>query len=180
MVHGQGILAFSLFLISAIIEFVLICYRDIARRVPTNYALLAVFTLCQAFYFSFVTTFYPSENVLAAAGMTAGMTCGITAYAFNTKTDFTIMGSLFVTMSIGLLCLMMISAFMSFAAWWHPVMCALLVMFYGLYLIYDTQLIAGGGDYSLTYDEYIVGAMLIYVDIMMLFIEILRLLGDKR
>ena len=105
---------------------------------PTNYSLLAIFTLCQAFYFSFVTTFYPSENVLAAAGMTAGMTVGITAYAFNTKSDFTIMGSLFVTMSIGLICLMMISALMSFAAWWHPFMCALLVVAYGLYLIYDT------------------------------------------
>ena len=68
---------------------------------------------------------------------------------------------------------------MSFAAWWHPVVCALLVVVYGLYLIYDTQLIAGGHQYSLTYDEYIVGAMLIYVDIMMLFVEILRLLGDR-
>ena len=131
-------MAFSLFILSAMIEFMLICYRDIARRVPTNYSLLTVFTLCQAFYFSFVTTFYPSENVLAAGGMTAAMTCGITAYAFNTKTDFTIMGSMFVSMSIGLICLMFASAFMTFAAWWHPVMCALLVMAYGLYLIYDT------------------------------------------
>ena len=108
------------------------------------------------------------------------MTCGITAYAYNTKTDFTLMGSLFVTMSIGLIGLALLSCFMSFVAWWHPLICALMVVAYGLYLIYDTQLIAGGHEYSLTYDEYIVGAMLIYVDIMMLFIEILRLLGDKR
>ena len=108
------------------------------------------------------------------------MTCGITAYAFNTKTDFTILGSLFVTLSLGLIGLMIISVFMSFVSWWHPVLCSLLVVAYGLYLIYDTQLIAGGHEYSLTYDEYIVGAMLIYVDIMMLFIELLRILGDKR
>ena len=138
MIQGQGILAFSLFIISAIIEFVLICYRDVARRVPTNYALLAIFTICQAFYFSFVTTFYPSENVLAAAGLTAGMTCGITAYAWNTKTDFTILGSLFVTMSLGLIGLALISCFMSFIEWWHPLICALMVVAYGLYLIYDT------------------------------------------
>ena len=179
-VHGQGILAFALFLISAAIEMVLICQRDLARQVPTNYALLAVFTMCQAFYFSFVTTFYPADNVLAAAGLTAGMTCGITAYAYNTKTDFTVLGSLFVTLSLGLIGLVLISAFMSFVSWWHPLLCVLLVVAYGLYLIYDTQLIAGGHEYSLTYDEYIVGAMLIYVDIMMLFIELLRLLGDKK
>ena len=136
--HGQGVLALTLFIVSVVIEFVLICYRDVARRVPTNYTLLAIFTMCQAFYFSFITTFYPAENVLAAAGMTAGMTVGITAYAFNTKTDFTIMGSMFVTMSIGLILLCLVSVFMSFAAWWHPVICALLVVMYGLYLIYDT------------------------------------------
>ena len=143
-IQGHGYLAFTLFLISVAIEFVLICFRDIARRVPTNYSLLTVFTLCQAFYFAFVTSFYPGENVLAAAGMTAGMTAGITAYAFNTKTDFTIMGSLFVSMSIGLVMLCICSVFMTFAEWWNPVLAALLAVFYGLYLIYDTQLIAGG------------------------------------
>ena len=179
-VQGLGPLAITLFIISVLINCALICFRDLARRVPTNYGLLALFTFCQAFYFSFVTTFFPPENVLAAAGMTAGMTAGITLYAFNTKTDFTIMRSLFLTLSLGLLFLILMSAFMSFAEWWHPVLSCILVVFYGLYLIYDTQLIAGGHQYSLSYDEYIVGAMLIYVDIMYLFIEILRVLGDKR
>ena len=117
---------------------VLVCCRETARRVPTNYALLTVFTICQAFYFSFVTTFYPSENVLTAATMTAGMTVGISVYAFNTKRDFTMATSAFVAMSIGLIMLCFVSAFMTFAAWWHPVVCALLVVVYGLYLIYDT------------------------------------------
>ena len=178
--QGLGPLAITLFLISVVINILLICYRDLARRVPTNYGLLGIFTICQAFYFSFVTTFYPAENVLAAAGMTAGMTAGITLYAFKTDRDFTVMRSLFITLSLGLLFLILMSAFMTFAEWWHPVLCSLLVVMYGLYLIYDTQLIAGGHQYSLSYDEYIVGAMLIYVDIMYLFIEILRLLGDKK
>lgn len=82
--------------------------------------------------------------MLAAAGMTAGMTAGITAYSFNTKTDFTVMASLFVSMSIGLILLCLMSAFMTFATWWHPLLCTLMVICYGLFLIYDTQLIAGG------------------------------------
>ena len=54
----HGMMAGFLFIVSVVIELALICNRDLARRVPTNYGLLAIFTLCQAFYFSFVTTFY--------------------------------------------------------------------------------------------------------------------------
>ena len=56
--QGHGILAFTLFLFSAVIQIVLICNREIARRVPVNYSLLTIFTICQAFYFAFITTFY--------------------------------------------------------------------------------------------------------------------------
>ena len=88
---------------------------------------------------------YTADSVLMAAGMTTGMTIGLTAYACTTKRDFTVCGSLFFCISMGMLLLMVFSMFMSFAAWWRPVISALLVIVYGLYLIYDTQLIAGGG-----------------------------------
>ena len=151
-----------------------------ARRVPTNYGLLAAFTFCQAFYFSYLTTNYSQSNVLSAAIMTAGMTAGITTYAFHTKRDFTTGSSLMVTLSIALLLLCLCSVFLTFTVWWHPIICFLLVVMYGMYLIYDVQLIAGSHQYSLNNDEYIVGAMLVFVDIMWLFVEILRVLGDKK
>ena len=39
-------MAGALFLISVVIEMALVCNRDLARRVPTNYGLLAIFTMC--------------------------------------------------------------------------------------------------------------------------------------
>ena len=54
---------------------------------------------------------------------------------------------------------------------------AILVIVYGLYIVHDTQLIAGDKKYSLSYDDYIVGALIVYIDIVMLFLELLRLLG---
>ena len=86
---------------------------------------------------------------------------------------------LFFILGMALICVCVVSFFMTFAAWWHPFLSALLVVFYGLYLIYDTQLVAGGGQHELSYDDYIVGALLIYVDIMMLFLELLKLFGDR-
>ena len=135
-----------------------------------NYLLLFMFTACEAFIFSFITAFYTGESVLTAAGMTAGMTVALTAYACCTKTDFTVCGSLFFVLSIGMFFLMAFSMFFTFAAWWYPVLSALLVVLYGLFLIYDTQLIAGGGSHGLSHDDYIIGAMIIYVDIMMIFL----------
>ena len=176
---GMGGLAMGLLIISIVIECAILCCKSVARKTPMNYILLFIFTACQAFVFSFICAQYPASDCLTAAGMTAGVTVALTFYACTTKTDFTMCGGLFFIMSMALLCLIICSWFMTFAAWWHPFVSAILVVFYGLYLIYDTQLIAGGRQHSLSYDDYIVGALLIYVDIMMLFLELLRLFGDR-
>mmetsp|Transcript_1293 Transcript_1293/g.114 ORF Transcript_1293/g.114 Transcript_1293/m.114 type:complete len:86 (-) Transcript_1293:5-262(-) len=49
------------------------------------------------------------------------------------------------------------------------------VILYSLYLIYDTQLIVGKDEYhfKISIDDYILGAMVLYIDIIMLFIKIL-------
>ena len=52
-------------------------------------------------------------------------------------------------------------------------LCALGVLLFGLYLIFDTQLILGKGRYSLSIDDYILGALVLYVDIIMIFIYLL-------
>ena len=46
-------------------------------------------------------------------------------------------------------------------------------------MIYDTQLIAGGKKHQLSMDDYIVGPLLLYIDIMMLFLELIKLFGDR-
>ena len=172
--------ALAMFIFSSILQLALIWRRDLARRVPVNYIMLALFTMCQAFYFSHVTSFFGASETMMAGFMTFGMTLGITAYAMMTSRDMTLCGSFTVTSVIGIIMFCFISMFMSTFEWWHPVLCTILCVVYGMYLIYDTQLIAGGHSLALSYDEYIVGASLLYVDIMMLFIELLRLFGDKK
>lgn len=109
-----------------------------ARNVPINYILLGSFTFLETFVFMFCSSQYEGTSVLAAAGATAIMTLAITAYAMKTKTDFTAMSALFFTLSIGLIILSLCSMFLTFGEWWHPFMACLFVVFYGLYLIYDT------------------------------------------
>ena len=115
-----------------------------------------------------------------AGGMTAGMTLALTIYAMYTKTDFTVCGSLFFIISAGMLLLMLFSLFMSFATWWHPLVASIAVMVYGLYLVFDIQLIAGGRSHEISMDDYVIAALLVYVDIMMIFIELLKLFGTHQ
>ena len=130
--------AMGLLIISVCIECAILCCKSVARKTPTNYILLFIFTLCQAFVFASICSHYPSSDVLTAAGMTAAVTVALTFYACTTKTDFTMCGGLFFILGMALICLCVVSFFMTFAAWWHPFMSALLVVFYGLFLIYDT------------------------------------------
>lgn len=176
---GQAALALSLFFVSFFVQCAIMCCRSVARKVPTNYILLSIFTLCQSFFFSWVVAQYTASTTIMAAGMTLGMTVALTVYAMFTKTDFTVCGALFFIMSIGLLMLFVFSIFMSFVSWWHPFVSAVLVCVYGLYLVLDTQMIAGGRSHQISMDDYVIGALLLYIDITMIFFELLKLLGDK-
>jgi len=51
---------------------------------------------------------------------------------------------------------------------------------YSIYLIIDTQLILGGRKAELTLDNYVLGAATLYVDIIQLFLQILKILGEKK
>ena len=43
----------------------------------------------------------------------------------------------------------------------------------------DTQMIIGGKSVELAIDEYALAAMLLYIDIIQIFLYILRMLGSK-
>lgn len=51
------------------------------------------------------------------------------------------------------------------------------IVLFSAYIIYDTQLIVGKGKRSLSTDDYILGAVMLYVDIVILFLQLLKLLG---
>ena len=173
-------LAFGLIFVTVLVQIAIFCCRDAARKVPLNYILLFIFTACESFILAVICSSYPSGVVLQAAGATAAVTIALTAYACTTKTDFTICGGLMFILSMVIFTLIIAMMFLSFAAWWHPLVSALLIVFYGLFLIYDTQLIAGGRKHELSLDDYVIGALIIYVDIIVMFLQILRVLGGRR
>ena len=52
---------------SLVLMYALGCYNAVARKVPLNYILLGLFTLCQSYCVAFITAYYTPESVLFAA-----------------------------------------------------------------------------------------------------------------
>ena len=120
--------------------------------------------------------------MIIASLLTVALCGGLIAYATYTKTDFTIMGGmLFVLCFMFLFCSVLSMFFVSRIL-------EILLLGFGLflfsaYLIYDVQLIADGGHErhrSFSTDDYIRAAMNIYLDIVIIFIEILKLIGKLK
>ena len=154
---------------------VLVCCKDFAKKVPYNYILLFIWTICEAITLCCVASRYNYRTVLTALGLTAGVVVGITVYAFWTDRDFTGWGMGLCIASFGLFFFGLFGLF--FGEWVNTLYCLFGVVLFGIYLIYDTQLVLGkfGREYGI--DDYIFAAINIYIDIINLFIFILSLLG---
>ena len=161
--------------IGFIILIVLVCCKDFSKKVPYNYILLFIWTICEAITLCCVASRYNYRTVLTALGLTAGVVVGITVYAFWTDRDFTGWGMGLCIASFGLFFFGLFGLF--FGEWVNTLYCLFGVVLFGIYLIYDTQLVLGkfGREYGI--DDYIFAALNIYIDIINLFSYILSLLG---
>ena len=155
-----------------------ICFQGIYKKVPTNYIILFVFTLSESWVVAYQTCLYTPRSVMIALIMTIITVLTLTIYAWTTKKDFTILGG---TLFVSLVLLI----FISFILLLFPVRIGYLIylvislILFSIYLIYDTQLVIGGRRYSFSEDDYILAAMNIYLDIIILFLKILALTGKK-
>jgi FtsH-binding integral membrane protein len=163
-----------------IVMIVLACCEGVARSYPANMILLLFFTVMESILVGFITTAYKTDTVFIAIGITAAVVIGLTLFAFQTKYDFTGMGTyLFV---FGLV--LMLFGFVSIL-FRSQIMSILYAAFgaglFSMYLVFDTQIMIGGKHkYSISPEDYIMAALSIYVDIINLFLLILRLVGAAK
>eukprot|EP00349_Pseudokeronopsis_sp_Brazil_P009582 CAMPEP_0202971086 /NCGR_PEP_ID=MMETSP1396-20130829/23293_1 /ASSEMBLY_ACC=CAM_ASM_000872 /TAXON_ID= /ORGANISM="Pseudokeronopsis sp., Strain Brazil" /LENGTH=241 /DNA_ID=CAMNT_0049700097 /DNA_START=83 /DNA_END=808 /DNA_ORIENTATION=+ len=172
----QGIwLAYTTLVVSFVLICAMACSPKLSRKVPLNYVLLTTFTLLFGYFVACICAFYAPEIVATAAGMTAAIVVGLTLFAFSGLADFTVLwGALVVLLmaSLSLMLVSLITGFYTYYGW-----CFLFVFIYGMYLVIDTKIIMGGKRYKLLVDDYILCAMILYLDMIMIFLYILALLG---
>ena len=154
------------------------CYKSVSRSVPINYILLFLFTGAMTYMVSGVVTLYEPKVVMIAAIMTAAMTVGLMLYAATTKEDFTLCGGIVWVLVIVVL-VGIISSFYLQNRLVQIFLSCIMIILLSFFIVYDMQLILGDKRGKFEIDDYVFAAMMIYVDIIRLFLEILKLLGKK-
>lgn len=158
------------------IMYALVCFQDLARKVPTNYILLGIFTLCESYIVATIASLYTPQSVMLAAIYSVGLFSILTLYACCTKGDIGCMGPIIlVSMGLGFLTFILYFIFPSETT--HLIFCWVGLIITCIYVIYDVYLITE--KHGLSYDDYIIGALLIYSDLISLFIYILSIIGDR-
>eukprot|EP00413_Alexandrium_margalefii_P031531 CAMPEP_0204578886 /NCGR_PEP_ID=MMETSP0661-20131031/43177_1 /ASSEMBLY_ACC=CAM_ASM_000606 /TAXON_ID=109239 /ORGANISM="Alexandrium margalefi, Strain AMGDE01CS-322" /LENGTH=241 /DNA_ID=CAMNT_0051587851 /DNA_START=73 /DNA_END=798 /DNA_ORIENTATION=- len=180
-----------LMLLSVIMTIVTICAmtccQELTRRYPTNYILLFTFTAFEGCLVGFFSVHYTWQSVLLAAGITILIFLGVTAYACFTTTDFTGMGIYFLiaimTFCMFGLVLAVLGLFGVHIRWMMMLYDVIGVLIFSFYIIFDTQLILGehgGHKFQFSIDDYVFAALTLYMDIIQLFMHILRLVGERK
>lgn len=160
-------------ILGIILMLAICCVPGLSRQVPTNYILLFAFTFCEAYMVSALCSVMPAKLVFMAAAMTCAITIALTLYACTTKSDFTVCGSM---LFIAACCLFLLTIFSMFFKALHVVVCVFGVFLYAIYLVYDTQLLVGNKENALDMEDYILGAIMLYLDIINLFVYLLQIL----
>jgi len=107
------------------------------------------------------------------------MVIGITVFAFTTKSDFTVCGP--VLFVCGFAFAFILPFFFIWSGKAMNMVFALLgVILFSFYLLFDTQLIMGGKRYEIDIDDYIMAAMILYLDIINIFLQLLKLFGNNK
>ena len=149
------------------------------RQAPINMILLFAFTVCESYSVAGLTAFYKPKITMMAGATTALATISLTIYAFKTKTNIEVFYAMAFVVYVAMLPLIIISLFVGLGAL-YTLYCCLGLLLYSLYLIIDTMMIVGGKPVSgkgCSMDDYVIGAMMLYLDIIMMFIYILQLFG---
>eukprot|EP00437_Effrenium_voratum_P022266 CAMPEP_0181409908 /NCGR_PEP_ID=MMETSP1110-20121109/7066_1 /TAXON_ID=174948 /ORGANISM="Symbiodinium sp., Strain CCMP421" /LENGTH=270 /DNA_ID=CAMNT_0023532439 /DNA_START=40 /DNA_END=853 /DNA_ORIENTATION=- len=167
---------------------VFLCCPQTMRKSPTNYVLLSLFTVAESFMVGFICVQYTAQSVLVTFAVTSVVVVALSIFACQTKYDITgfmpyfLMATMVLfgfgfALSIAAMCgASQTGAFQTL----NLVYAAGGALLFSGYIIMDTQLIVGGKHQRFRFciDDYCMAAITIYLDIVQLFLFLLRLLGD--
>ena len=146
------------------------------KSYPTNLLFLGAFTATEAYSISVVVSFYETRVVLLALILTAGIFVALTLFACQTKYDFTswqpyLFGALWILILFGF-----VAAFFKSSSTTELIYGGAAALIFSGYILVDTQLIMR--HYHV--EEEIAAAISLYLDVINLFLAILRILNSQQ
>lgn len=181
---GTGLYSMPLIFTSMVGSFALLfgalcCCSSLLRKSPQNYGFLFVWTLLESHLISFIALKYEPTTVCLAMGITAGICLFVACLVWFTSFDFT---KLLPAMTV-VLFVWILTTFIGrwvFGGWGgNAVYAGIGCTIFTIFLAIDLKLITGGGRYELSEDDYVLGAIYIYLDIINIFLYVLQCLGGN-
>ena len=153
--------------------------QDFAKKVPHNYISLFIMTIFISFMCAFLSLNFSKESVIFCIFLTLISSIAITIYSYySTENWGTIKALILVILSQSggfLLMILLLNNTMV-----EKVMCFVGTLLFGVYLVYDTQIIMKKFGETYKVDDYIFAAIQIYLDIINLFMMILSVFGKNK
>ncbi|CAI2377530.1 unnamed protein product [Moneuplotes crassus] len=170
----------GLCLVGALVTEIMIICCKYGRKVPDNYICLFIFTFCESIVVATICAEVDEPFiVLISAFMTMVLVLTLTAYAWYTKNDFTVCGSIiWVLLSSFITLIILMLIFPSDTM--YILYCAGGTIIFSFILIADTQMLKGDKSNRFSEDDYILAALMIYIDIITIFLKILEMVSKAR
>ncbi|XP_066969702.1 protein lifeguard 3-like isoform X6 [Macrobrachium rosenbergii] len=168
-------LSYAVFLVTYLS---LVCCSGVRRRWPGNFIMLGIFTLALSYMAGTIAATHDTKIVVMTIGITCAICFLITLFATQTKYDFTGCGIYLFVISMILLIFGIIAIF-TYSKILYTVYSAGIALLFSAYLVYDTQMIVGGRKHELSAEEYIYGALVLYLDVINIFLALLSLFGGR-
>ncbi|XP_003744427.1 protein lifeguard 1 [Galendromus occidentalis] len=167
------------YLVFIITYFSLVCCEGVRRNHPGNLILLSVFTLAMSFMTGVITTAYKIDSVMLALGICAICCIGVTLFSFNTKYDFTSCAGVLFVLLIALIVFGFVLIF-THSPIAQKIYAGLGAMLFMAFLAFDTQMIMGGKKVELSPEEHVFATIMLYMDIVQIFLFLLQLFGERK
>ncbi|KAJ1762112.1 hypothetical protein LPJ77_001638 [Coemansia sp. RSA 2523] len=142
---------------------------------PANAVFLSLFTLLEGYTLGAVTAFYSTSTVLQALAITLGLFVVLTLFTMQSRYDFSRMGPALFFMLCAVVLVGFVQIFLPFNRTFDLIMAVITALLFCGYILYDTHMIMN----RLSPDEYIFASISLYLDVVNLFLAILRILGDQ-
>ncbi|XP_063722288.1 uncharacterized protein LOC134848703 [Symsagittifera roscoffensis] len=167
--------AFGVFIV---VYIVIICSKTVRRRVPYNYIFLTIFSVATGYMLGILASVMNQVAVAESMACLALICFCMTLFGCQTKIA---LGPIFIvlfTLSVAALSLAIMSIW-TYNNMMPSVYAALIVALFSLILLVDTWLIINSGHHDVMMEEYVFCALMLYVDIIYIFLYLLMLLGGS-
>jgi uncharacterized protein len=164
---------------------VIVLSRAINRFSPMVAGLIFLgYAVLNGVTFSVILLIYTPVSVALTFGVTACTFGAMTLFGYTTQRDLTKMGSLLFMALIGLILASIVNIFLNNSAIYWIITYVGVLIFVGL-IAYDTQKLKRmslqvGSDGQMAQKSSILGALVLYLDFINLFLLLLRIVGRRR